>query len=186
MDDYQETHTNDLRSAYDQYVSDALKEIGGETCFGQHVYPKMMNPDGPSDSLEVIANIAEELSSFQRLVALTQKELCGDLAKGITSFVQLGVSRYFKRSRFYLKAYHGEGVEEYTYDVYLSELTKKHYTTTYLAPIEYVYFGAAKLIFPGYEIRLFDVNELNRLLGNDINRVFFPWAYCDCTPLQKC
>ena len=59
---------------------------------------------------------------------------------------------------------------------YEEAFQRRHVETTYLAPMEFVKFAKQELKFPGFEIRKFDRDELDAIVGNDVNRVFFPNA----------
>ena len=56
---------------------------------------------------------------------------------------------------------------------YEEAFQRRYVETTYLAPMEFVKFAKQELKFPGFEIRKFDRDELDAIIGNDVNRVFF-------------
>ena len=59
---------------------------------------------------------------------------------------------------------------------YEEAFQRRHVETIYLAPMEFVKFAKEEMKFPGFEIRKFDRDELDAIVGNDVNRVFFPNA----------
>ena len=61
---------------------------------------------------------------------------------------------------------------------------RKHFNVpmfrrTYLAPVEFVCFPKSELKFSEFGIRRLDRNELDAIIGNDVNRVFYPYAIVD-------
>ena len=54
-----------------------------------------------------------------------------------------------------------------------------------LAPMEFVQFPKRELKFSGFDIRKFDRNELDAIVGNDVNRVFYPYAVVDTDVLKE-
>ena len=45
--------------------------------------------------------------------------------------------------------------------------------------MEFVYFAEESMDFGLFQIRKFSIEELNTILRNEINKVFYPWAYID-------
>ena len=50
--------------------------------------------------------------------------------------------------------------------------------------MEFVDFPKPELKFSGFDIRRLDRNELDAIVGNDVNRVFYPYATVDTRALQ--
>jgi Apea-like HEPN len=58
-------------------------------------------------------------------------------------------------------------------------------TTTYLAPLELVWFFGANMNFEDFQIRRYSVGELDALLQNKTNRIFYPEAATDLNRLAQ-
>ena len=62
---------------------------------------------------------------------------------------------------------------------YEKAFQRRSVQTTYLAPLGFVKFPKPELKFSGFDIRRFDRKELDKIVGNDVNRVFYPHAFLD-------
>lgn len=167
---------NELERAYNNYIQAAIRIIQGEISA-----KPMLASLGPP--IDFIVNQAEEHPTFKELVRETYrvssgKEITRELALSKNSLIGSHVSTYFKRSRFYLKIYNFQPVEELGFSQYLDELQKKT-TITYLAPIELVDFNFTRMQFQEFELRKYSSEELRDLFDAEIRETFFPWANLD-------
>ena len=69
---------------------------------------------------------------------------------------------------------------------YEKAFQRRFVTATYLAPLEFVKFPEPELKFPGFKIRKFNCNEIDKIVGNDVNGVFYPYAFLDKDILDAC
>ena len=96
------------------------------------------------------------------------------------------VSHFFRRTGYYTDTFFK--ASDTPCDLvkrYEKAFRRRHVQTTYLAPMEFVRFPKRELKFSGFDIRKFDRNELDEIVGNDVNRVFHPHAVVDTAVLQE-
>jgi hypothetical protein len=96
------------------------------------------------------------------------------------------VRNFFRRTGYYYRVYYGESISlSEALDTFASAFgTKWLVRKRYLAPLAAVQFCVESIKFRGFEIRSFSSADLDRLLGNSVNEVFYPWAKVDLSKLQ--
>ena len=124
--------------------------------------------------------IVEELESeqeFNRLVAETQSAFSGDRHRKSTELWRRAVHNYFCRSGYYLGLASGEvtSPDEF-FSNYCVAFTEPKVQTTYLAPLEFVDFAQRSMDFGTFQIKRFSMQELEAVLQNRVNSIFYPWA----------
>ena len=96
------------------------------------------------------------------------------------------VHNFFCRTGYYTNTFFkGTGTPRNLVTRYEKAFQRRFAHTTYLAPMEFAQFPKPELKFPGFEIRRFERKELDRLLGNEVNRFFYPYAVVDTAVLQE-
>ena len=90
------------------------------------------------------------------------------------------IRNFFRRTGFYTDTFFkGSETPCDLLERYKRAFRCRHVQTKYLAPLEFVRFPKRELKFSGFEIRRFDRKELDKIVGNDVNRVFYPHAFLD-------
>ena len=95
------------------------------------------------------------------------------------------IRHFFRRTGYYTNTFAGSDTPCDLVKRYEKAFRRRHVQTTYLAPLEFVQFPKRELEFSGFKIRKFDRNELDEIVGNDVNRVFYPDAVVDTDALQE-
>lgn len=95
------------------------------------------------------------------------------------------ICQFFRRTGFYTDTFfNGSDTPRDLVNRYEKAFQRRHVQTTYLAPMEFVKFPKTELKFSGFEIRKFDRDELDAIVGNDVNRVFYPYTVVDKDDLE--
>ena len=90
------------------------------------------------------------------------------------------IRQFFRRTGYYTDTlFKGSDTPCDLVKRYEAAFQRRHVQTTYLAPLEFVEFPKPELKFSGFDIRKFDRKELDEIVGNDVNRVFYPHAFLD-------
>ena len=136
---------------------------------------------GKSISEIALPWIVEELESeqeFDRLVAETRSAFSGDRHRKSTEELwRRAVHNYFCRSGYYLSLVSGESASpDEFFSNYCFSLTEPKVQTTYLSPLEFVNFAESSMDFGTFQIKRFSIQELQALLQNRVNSIFYPWA----------
>ncbi len=139
---------------------------------------------GSPRELRDLFDQAEAGTEFSQLVAETDAAFPegGKLLFGLRE----AVKNFFRRSGFYSQLYHGEDpcVPD-VFDTFARAFANKWLVRKrYLAPLATAQFCAASMRFRGFEVRRFSLTELDQLLRNSVNKVFYPWAELDISKLE--
>jgi hypothetical protein len=137
----------------------------------------------PEDLRDLVGE-AEGGPEFSQLVIETEKAFPQD---GLRLFgLRDPVKNFFRRTGYYYRLYFDgksmgliEVVDAFANAFGSKWLVRKRY----LAPLTTVQFGAESIKFRGFEIRNFSSGDLDQLLGNSVNEVFYPWAKLDLSKL---
>jgi uncharacterized membrane protein YwzB len=157
--------------------------------------------------LETFVNTAENHPLFKHLVRNTkvtfsdQQDWIKDVLKqsiyeifGVASFLgvseddlwTIAVSNFFRNSFFYLNVNHKRNIDmEALYEDYYLAFHKDDVEITYLAPLDSVKFGTSYMDFGEFKIQKFREKELEALLKNRINKVFYSWSTVDIKDLKN-
>jgi hypothetical protein len=175
-----------LRQAFNRYTalaSRVLKAPRGDWCF-----------EGTSVKLDEEAELRlridflEKGSEFKELVKQTNVAFAEspDHFSGLSC--ESAVGNFFRRSSYYLDVFDGRAPDAETSEAafrsYCAAFERRQGNLCYLAPLEFVSFAEARMDFEGFGLRQFTRDELDQLLGNRINRMFFPLAVIDPGKLQ--
>lgn len=96
------------------------------------------------------------------------------------------IINYFRRSGCYYSIYTNEfDYCDYTSQKYIDALTRKEKNQYYLAPMEYVGFAEHLMDFGQFKIQKYTAGELDVILNNKINKIFFQRAYLKLEQLKE-
>ncbi len=129
----------------------------------------------------------ESKSEFQTLVSVTALRFATEHRKD-TPFIhdlwKWNVEAFFRRSGFYLLEFNGEKQDiQATLKLYTQAFEKKTSTIKHLIPLEFVEFDEYSMDFGGFSIAQLSRDDLESLLQNEINHVFYPHAHADISNL---
>jgi len=116
---------------------------------------------------------------FISLLDVVQKTFLAEgYHSGERSFWEWALRTFLRRSKFYINL--GEGTHLEAKEL-ISSLTeafrRKIRNVTYLAPMEFVRFSGNPIVFRHFTIRSYSWKELDQLLQNSVNEVFYPSTY---------
>ena len=96
------------------------------------------------------------------------------------------VRNFFRRTGYYNDTFFKDSdTSRDLFQRYENAFQRRTVQATYLAPLEFVEFPKPELKFSGFDIRKFDRKELDKFVGNDVNRVYYPKAEVDTCILQE-
>ena len=135
--------------------------------------------------LKALVDELETQSEFKELVKETGFVFSKDCSRGeIKGKWKHCVQDFFRRSRVYLQLHKLKKVDvDRLFRKYQNSFQKSHVEITYIAPMELVQFAEDSMDFGTFQIRKFGEGELNTLLQNDLNEIFYPWAVTDVKQL---
>ena len=134
------------------------------------------------DHLRALVKQLEDGHEFRALLEATRSEFRSDDWHGTkrASWWTDPVRNFFRRTGFYThNFFKGSDTTYDWFQRYEKAFQRRSVQTTYLAPLEFVEFPKPELKFSGFDIRKFDRKELDEIVGNDVNRVFYPHAFLD-------
>jgi len=139
----------------------------------------------PALELQTAVDELESSDEFRHLIAETRSSFSGDYhGKGEWAWQQ-AVKNFFRRSGFYNDLFEEKTLdEEVIFSHYCHAFQKREIQITYLAPMEFVDFAEPSMDFGTYQVRRFAVSDLEAILQNRINKIFYPWAVIDIKQLQ--
>ncbi len=95
------------------------------------------------------------------------------------------IGNYLRLSGLYQQVFAGnDWAQSEVHSGYENAFTAKTYTITYLAPIQFIEFGAGPLDCGAFLVRRFSDEELQNVLRNPVKRVFYPDAYIDSEKIK--
>ena len=139
------------------------------------------------DHLRALVKQLEDDHEFSALLEATRSEFRSDdwHSARDESWWSDPVHNFFCRTGYYTDTFFkGSDTPCDLVKRYESAFQRRHVQTTYLAPLEFVKFPKPELNFSGFRIRKFDRNGLDEIVGNDVNRVFYPYAFLDKNTLD--
>jgi hypothetical protein len=96
------------------------------------------------------------------------------------------VQTFFRRSGYSIKAFDGEAINlDDAFQRYEEAFQKREMQITYLAPMADVWFANQDMDFVTFRIRRFKAAELEAVLGNRINQVFYHWVAMTTSDLER-
>lgn len=97
------------------------------------------------------------------------------------------LKNFFRRSKLYIKFFENnfEDVDVY-FELLWSVSNGRKVETTYFRLLEGVSFPESDIDFGKFKIQNFSKSELDKLVDNQLNQFFYPYAELDTKELQKC
>lgn len=137
--------------------------------------------DQPS-RLRAIIEKMENSVEFKNLVSSFSTALGRDPKKAIKE--RYGIKTFFRRSKLYLNIYEGKAVSiEDVFDKLCSVFNERQIKILTLRLIEDVDFRDDLIDFGTFSIERFSKAELDELIGNQVNSIFYPYAGLDTDKL---
>lgn len=147
--------------------------------------------------VEAVANL-ESLTVFNELVSITWDEYIETFFEGrevndygfplIDIYIHWRylVKNFFRRSGIYIDMFNDDFIDiDKLIQLYYDSFTMREAKVRYLAPLELTDFSVDERIdFKTFSIRKFSEDELEKILDNNINNIFYPWAVWDVKKLS--
>jgi hypothetical protein len=129
-----------------------------------------------------LRGVVEDLETgaeFKELVAEVRLAFSADEYHGRDEALWAFALRTFlRRSGYYLDLSEGKTLAHEDVIRRLADACRRQSKqVTYLAPMEYLYLGCDLMTFKRFMIRRFQKAELEGMLQQSVNEVFYPWAY---------
>jgi hypothetical protein len=137
--------------------------------------------------LQAAVEILESEEIFHQLTleTLSTDPVRRSLGSKNEMFFQKEVKNFFRRSSYYINIFEGKKVNtENIFQIYLAAFQRQEIQVNYLAPMELVEFAEEIMDFNTFQIRRFSATDLDEILGNRINKIFYPWATIDLEKLK--
>ena len=137
-----------------------------------------------------LCNLVDQLEDGPEFSVLLKETISAFRGKGwhssrSESSWRDAIRQFFRRTGYYTDTlFKGSDTPCDLVKRYEAAFQRRHVQTTYLAPLEFVKFPKPELNFSGFRIRKFDRNGLDEIVGNDVNRVFYPYAFLDKNTLD--
>ena len=134
-----------------------------------------------------LVEAAESQPEFYSLVEKTRDEFSADSFERIVSGIWTRpVQSFFRQSGYYRQVFEGETIDDSTLTVsYHEALRRRTHQVTYLAPLEFIEFGQDVLDFGNFKICRFSEAGLERLLKQEVRKVFYPTTVVDSHQLSE-
>jgi len=132
-----------------------------------------------------LVEAAEGQQKFRALVEATRDEFSADsMEKTIGGLWDSPVQNFFRQSRIYQGIFQDERIDDTSLVAsYRKALQRRTCQVTYFTPLEFVEFDQDVLDFGDFQIRCLSEAELDRLLKQDVRRVFYPGTVVDSRKL---
>lgn len=121
----------------------------------------------------------EESNEFHALLTEFSKIAIHEVSRNChLSFWKHGIGNYLKRSGIYLQIASGESLDlKIEMKKLLGALEKKTKTIIYLAPMEFIHLAKEFIDCSNFKIQRFSILELEGLLDQNLNEIFYPHAF---------
>jgi len=177
--------TEELVAAFHQYVSMASQKLQPRKR-GDARKGELIVFENRALELQMLVNELESKSNFSALVQETSNALSKLGVISLPVFLAFHVQNFFRRSGYYSAAFNGRNPNiDDTLRTYIEAFTRKEVQVTYLAPIEFVDFSEPYFDFNTFKICKFSPAELEELLQNDVNKIFYEYAVVDVSILSQ-
>jgi hypothetical protein len=147
-----------------------------ENSFGKLVEETMSEFRIDDDScIETSPVLADTLSKYIDVLDLGPEYL--GLSESPEEVVNIAISNFFRRSGCYFNIFRKRIPDtDRLFEEYCSAFRKKEIKKKYLIPLGNVEFSRPSMNFGEFEIKKFSLEELDTILQNNINRVFYQYA----------
>jgi hypothetical protein len=156
--------TTEIRTAFSNYVDLTVAELSAEQA-----------RPGSAPVLLEKAETLEGTDVFRNLMDATQRAFPAD-GMWIVNLWGSELGNFFRRTGFYEDVHAGRQFvsTEELLEKYHACLERTDREVRYLAPIDAIDFGVARLDLEGFSIRKFSVEEIDGLFENGRRKVFYP------------
>jgi len=145
-----------------------------------------INPKEVTALRQMVEDV-ETTTQFETLVKETARSF--SLRDDKQRFVDLwseNVRAFFRRSHFYLAAYKRRVIDrDHLLANYVKAFVNKQTIVRYLVPLEFVEFDQQAFEFDSFRVCRFGNDDLKSILQNDVNRIFYPYAYAETAILSE-
>lgn len=175
---------DDLVQAFHRYIAAVelklqkrTEEVRAKGTLHLHVNEAM--------ELRTLVDELEKEVEFLQLVKETRSSFSGDYHGKNESAWQQAIKNFFRRSEYYYDFFKNKPPNADTaFQNYCEAFQRREIQITYLAPMEFVQFDRQSMDFGIFQIRRFPADELRAIFRDQINEVFYPWAYIDMEQLK--
>lgn len=137
--------------------------------------------------LRSIIDDLEKEDEFQQLVFESSSCYSGDFHQNSNWFWKKSVKNFFRRSGYYIDLFENKAVNnEAAFHNYQKSFQRRKIQIRYLAPMEFVNFSEQSMNFGTFQIINFSKEDLDEILSNKINKVFYPFAEIKLNLLKYC
>jgi hypothetical protein len=132
-----------------------------------------------------LVEAAEGQREFRALVNAARDEFSAEsMERTISGLWDGPVQNFFRQSRIYQGIFQGKCTNDVSLIAsYREALQLRRCRVTYFAPLEFIEFDQDVLDFGDFQIRRLSEAELDRLLRQDVRRVFYPGTVVDSREL---
>jgi hypothetical protein len=108
-----------------------------------------------------------------------------DIERSIGGLWTTPVQHFFRQSGLYQQIFAGQDINESFADSFREALQRRTQQVTYLAPIDLIEFDQDVLDFGYFQIRCITEDELDKLLKQNIRKLFYPAALVNSRQLDR-
>jgi hypothetical protein len=140
-----------------------------------------------------LVNKLEKDNIFEQLIEETYKFFYGHYYEEKSSIINLSfqdmrdkTKAFFRKSGCYYNIF-CNGLIDYdvTFNKFIDAFQRRRKKQCFLAPMEYVSFSENIMQFGQFKIQKFTANELEEILNNKINKIFYKKAYLQVEQLKE-
>lgn len=170
--------TGKLREAWKRYDEKVHRELQRSTGELAGKRPLRIVTNRPASLRELVEDL-EKGAEFKNLVAEVRLAFLPDGYHGRDeSLWAFALTNFLRRSRYYLDLSEEKTITDEDVIGKLGDAFRRQSRqATYLAPMEYLELGCDSMTFKRFTIRRFKRAELEGMLQQSVNEVFYPWAY---------
>jgi len=134
------------------------------------------------EHLRSLVKEAEEQKEFKDLVMNTELDL--SQYNGWLNWED-SIKNFFRNSGCYINLFIDKNLNDKDlFESYCNQFQKQDYQTKLLALMEFVEFAEDSMDFGSFQIQRFSTNELKTILKNEINEIFYPYAFVETSKLD--
>jgi hypothetical protein len=173
---------SNLSTIFNEYITIAQNNIS--------------NAGEPSTDSIIHIAISKQLLLIKAIEELESHNIFNSLVEATTKLFSIHsyldwhtpCKHFFRRSGFYLDCFDNKNIDpNYLFTIYNQSFAKREVPKIYLVPFGGVSFGSFESIdFRSFSIKRHSVDDLNKLIGNRINEIFYPDAVWEVQMLSEC
>jgi hypothetical protein len=179
-----------LIEAFKRYSKLVLATLRNNQAFDERLGATVIPTSSRSRRIEFLPKVVERLEreeDFCQLIMETRAAFPDRYHTYDDYWTREAVQNFFRRSDFYLDVFAGKGINiEGAFERYVTAFQDDKTEVTCLTLLEGVEFTSpiACMNFNTFQIRRFSAEELANIVGNQINKIFYPRAVIDVKRLQ--